>query len=225
MKLAIMQPYFLPYIGYWQLIKHVDHFVIYDDVQYIKNGWVNRNRYLNNGQATYFTIPVSKGSMNDLMTDKKIRPHWKGKETIKLLKSIKQSYKKTIGFDEFYEVFERILLFETDDMTCYIENSIQEICALLDIETKVTKSSELKRDRYLRGQEAVLDVCASLEATHYINPLGGMGLYDRGDFNKNKLDLSFIKTNEYLPHLSIIDFIFNSGVRETKYCLDKFELL
>ena len=82
MKIAIMQPYFFPYIGYWQLIHAVDHFVIYDDVNYIKGGWINRNRILINGKPAYITVPLHKASAFKRICDTDLQPSpfWRGRE-------------------------------------------------------------------------------------------------------------------------------------------------
>ena len=233
MKLALMQPYFFPYIGYFQLLNAVDHFVIYDDCQYIKQGWVNRNRYLNNGSPVYFTLPVSKGSMHDLMVDKTIQPQWLKKEAKKFLKSLKQSYSKAEN-SELLDFIESVVLFESSDMVDYVENSIVKVCDILDIKTTISRSSLLGCDLSNNGQDRVLDVCKKLKATTYINPVGGAELYSKSEFSDQGIKLYFHKTSkieymqvgkeEHIPYLSIIDMLLNNGVEKTKsmlreYCL------
>ncbi|MCW7551389.1 WbqC family protein [Endozoicomonas gorgoniicola] len=234
MRLGLMQPYFLPYIGYWQLINLVDHFIIYDDVQYIKQGWVNRNRYLNNRKPTFFTIPVSKGSMKDHMLDKKIQPQWHKKEADKFIKSLKQNYLKS-DYAELIDFFEKIVLFQSSDMVEYLHNSITKVCELLDIDTKITFSSSLKRNMNLSGQKSVLDICKMVNANAYTNPIGGAEIYDKEYFEDSSVELSFIRAkpieysqlgkNKFVPYLSIIDMLFNCGIAGTKEYLTEYELL
>ena len=83
MKLAIMQPYIFPYLGYFQLLNSVDHFVFYDDVNFIKGGWVNRNQLLINNQNKFFTVPLKKiisfTPINEVEIHKKLYPNWRSK--------------------------------------------------------------------------------------------------------------------------------------------------
>ena len=100
MKIAIMQPYFFPYLGYWQLMNIVDKFVIYDDVNYIKRGWINRNRILVEGKPFYIHVPVMKASQNKIINEMEVFVDSSLRK--KELKTIELAYKKAPFFDSVY---------------------------------------------------------------------------------------------------------------------------
>ena len=130
-KVGIMQPYFVPYIGYWQLLNAVDEYVIYDDVNYIKSGWINRNRILINGNPTYFNIPILGASSFKLINE--ISVNQNEKLIQKNLKTIKEAYKKAPFFNDVYPIIEKILTCEQTNLAKYIAYSIKAICLYLDI--------------------------------------------------------------------------------------------
>ena len=234
MKVALMQPYFLPYIGYWQLIKAVDTFVIYDDVQYIKQGWVNRNRCIVSGKVSYFTLPVSKGSMNDLIKEKTIQSQWFNKEREKFIKSLMQNYGKSQYKSLLVKIVE-IIRFDSIELADFLEHTISEICLLLDINTVITRSSKINHNRLLAREKRVIEICKSLEAKQYINSIGGLDLYSKEEFKESGIDLKFIKStlipyeqiscNSFEPYLSILDVLLNCGAKTTISMLDEFELM
>lgn len=234
MKVALMQPYFLPYIGYWQLIKAVDIFVIYDDVQYIKQGWVNRNRFIVNGKVSYFTLPVSKGSMNDLIKEKTIQPQWFNKEREKFIKSLCQNYGKS-QHASLLDKIVKIIRFDSKELSVFLGYIIKEICKLLDISTDITCSSLINHNRSLTGENRVIDICKAFDAKQYINSIGGTDLYSGEDFKENNIELRFVKSNlieyrqincnSFEPFLSILDVLFNCGIEKTKQMLLDFDLV
>ena len=146
MRLGIMQPYFFPYLGYFQLLNAVDKFVIYDNIQYTKKGWVNRNRILSSGKDTLFTIPLRKDSDYLNISDRYIVDELSSKWKTKLLNQIKSNYKKSMYFEQFYSVFENIINFENSNLFEYVDNSIRKICEYMDIDTKLIISSELPEE-------------------------------------------------------------------------------
>lgn len=231
MKLGIMQPYFLPYIGYWQLLNIVDVFVIYDDVNYIKRGWINRNRLLENGNAAYFNVFVKDSSQNRLINEmERLR---NDKMESKLLKRIFFCYKKAPYFQEIFPIIQTIILDEEENLSVYLLKSIKFIAEYLDIETSIIKSSDLDKNNFLRGQEKILDICKKLGAEIYYNPIGGKALYDRQRFKKENIKLFFLNPvnikyhqfeNEFVSSLSIMDMLMFNGKEKTKMFLSKFEL-
>lgn len=151
MKLGIMQPYFLPYIGYWQLLNAVDKYVIYDDVNYIKNGWINRNRILCGNTTQWLTMKLGKASPNKLISEIELV-----NDNIyikKVLKTIGQIYKKAPYYEETYELLEKILLFQEKNLVKFLENSIKEICKYLEIKTEIIKSSSIEKDNSLKAEK------------------------------------------------------------------------
>ncbi|MCK9217046.1 MAG: WbqC family protein [Firmicutes bacterium] len=232
MKIAIMQPYFFPYIGYWQLINAVDRFVIYDDVNYINRGWINRNNILVNGKANYINIKMYKASQNKLINEISI---FEDKVYIeKLLKTIKNSYKKAPYFEEVFSKIEETMNKDEINLSRFLTYSIKQVCDFLKINAQVLLSSEIKKDNNLRGQAKIIEICKKLNATKYINAIGGIELYSREDFQREGIELKFLKTNpftykqyenEFVPNLSIIDVMMFNSHSDIKKMLDNYELL
>ncbi|HHU17898.1 MAG TPA: WbqC family protein [Clostridiales bacterium] len=229
MKLGIMQPYFMPYLGYWQLIKAVDKFVIYDDVNFIKGGWINRNNILLNNQRFLINLLLSGASSNKLINEIKVQ----GNQT-KLIKTIESAYKKAPMFDTVFPLFLQIMSFCNNNLAKFIGNSLIEVTNYLMIETEFIYSSDIEKDNSLRAQDKILHICNLLGAKQYINAIGGQELYDKESFDSQGLKLNFIKSelppykqfnNEFIPGLSIIDVMMFNSVEEINGMLDKYELI
>lgn len=232
MKIGIMQPYFIPYIGYWQLMNAVDKYVIYDDVNYIKGGWINRNRILVEGQSKYFNIQLIGASSNKKINEIGINRDFRivGKE----LRIIEGAYKKAPFYDMLQSVIEKILQCEDDNLSNYLKNSFDIICDYLGITTKLIFSSSLDKDCNLRGQEKVISICKLLGATEYYNAIGGQHIYSHSDFLRHGIKLKFLQTNDieyrqfdniFQENLSIIDVLmFNSKAR-VRQMLQEYSLI
>lgn len=214
MKLGIMQPYYFPYIGYWQLMNAVDTYVIYDDVTFIKGGWINRNRILVNGKDNYFNIPLVKASSYSLINEIKI-DYSKGFPQ-KELKTLSMAYKKAPFFEDTYKLISEILNFKCDSLSEFLINQIKTIALYLEMDTKFIVSSELKKNNDLKGKDKVISICRMLNSSEYYNAIGGKLLYDKEEFMNNGIDLKFLKTNmisykqfnnTFIPNLSIIDYL------------------
>lgn len=233
MKLAIMQPYFLPYIGYWQLMNEVDHFVFYDDVNFIKRGYINRNNILITGNSKGFNIPLKAASQNRMICEIEIDNSQRWKQ--KLLNTIFLSYKKALHFDLGFNLIEEILKCEKQKISELVVFSANKISSFLEMDTKVSISSNLDYNRELKGQLKILELCKKIGANHYINPIGGMEIYENNLFIQEKIKLNFLKTNTisypqygsingFVSNLSIIDVIMNNSVEEIKELLTQFQL-
>lgn len=230
MKLAIMQPYLFPYLGYFQLIRAVDAFVVYDDVNFINRGWINRNNILSQGHAQLFTMELEGASQNKLINEVGVA----GRNE-KLLKSIRQSYGKAPYFAEVFPLIEAILNNPEKNLARFLDDQLRQICAYLGLTPEWHISSELKKDNTLRGQEKILAICQELGASHYINVPGGRELYDQESFVERGLQLSFIQSRavsyrqfgkEFVPNLSIIDvMMFNEREEIGENLLSKFDLV
>ena len=218
MKIAVMQPYFIPYIGYFQLMSAVDQFVVFDDVNYIKRGWINRNRILLNGQPHYLTLPISGASQNRIIQFIEL-----DRDKIALdkkLSMIRHAYSKAPFFDATFSLAEKLLGCPENNLCRFIVYSLKIIAAQLGIPTRFCMSSELKKDSSLKGQEKILEICRVLGADHYINSIGGRGLYENEAFARNGIRLSFLSPDPieypqfgggFVPDLSIVDvMMFNS---------------
>ena len=228
MKLGIMQPYFIPYIGYWQLMNAVDRYIVYDDVNYIKGGWVSRNRILNNGKDQYFNVPMLGASPFKLINEIQIN----NKDVIinKNLRVLEAAYKKAPYYSEVMPMMQRILTCGKETLSTYILESFKEINGYLGITTELILSSDLKKDVTLRAQDKVLAICRELGATEYYNTVAGKALYSREAFAENGITLRFLKTNPikykqysdaFIPNLSILDvMMFNPPDRIRQMLLD-----
>lgn len=228
-SLAIMQPYFFPYIGYWQLIHAVDRFVIYDDVNYIVRGWVNRNRILINGEPSYITVPLQQASQNRRICDITLQtsPVWRDK----LVKMVETTYRKAPYFAEVFPVIEKLIRYEADNLSDYLVHQLQTLAAFMGIQTEFVVTSRCYGNNDLSGQERILDICKREGATTYINPQGGQALYDRATFTQNGLDLKFLIPSDieykqfgslHVPWLSIIDVLMSNGIMSTKKFLENY---
>lgn len=232
MKLGIMQPYFLPYIGYWQLLNYVDIFIVYDNIQFTKKGWFHRNNFLMNGKKTLFTIPLKKDSDYLDVRDRYLADD-SARNLNKILAQMEQSYRKAPFYSEIQPLLKRIINYDNKNLFQYIFNSIQEIVIYLGIETKLIKSSDIDMDHSLSGEMRVLELCKKVEASTYINSMGGIELYNFQNFEDNKLKLLFMETkiepykqftNDFVPYLSIIDSLMFNSKESVQEMLQSFKL-
>lgn len=218
-RVAIMQPYFLPYIGYFQLLANVDQFVIYDNIEYTKKGWINRNRILVNGKDEYISLPLKKDSDYLSVIQRTLSDSF-DIEKVKLLRKVKEIYKKAPYFEQTFPIFECIMACEENNLFLFILNSLAKICEFVDIKTELIISSNLSVDHSLKGQDKVIGICKSLKATHYVNPIGGVSLYDKNIFKEENITLEFLQPtmveykqfeHSFVPWLSILDVLmFNT---------------
>ena len=224
-----MQPYFLPYIGYFQLIKAVDRYAIADDLNYIKQGWINRNYLLLNGSPFLFHLALIGASIN-----KKINEIYVADDQYKLLKTIEVNYRKSPYFKDVFPLIEGIIRYEDKNLGRYVGNSIIKIAKYLRINTEFLYNSDHECDRLLKGQERVISDCLLYGAKEYINAIGGVELYDQESFRKNDIDLYFLKpkpieykqyNHPFVPKLSILDMLMFNSVEQTNEILMQFELL
>ena len=188
MKLAIMQPYFFPYIGYWQLIHAVDRFMIYDNLNYIRHGWINRNRILINGEPAYITVPLHQSSPYKWIRETVMLSSSAWRHT--LVRKIEIAYRRAPYYAEVFPVIEKLILYNTDSLSDYLAHQIQTLAVFMGINTEFVVTSHSYENNDLSGQERVIDICKCEGATTYINPPGGRALYDRATFAQSGLDLS-----------------------------------
>lgn len=232
MKLGIMQPYLFPYIGYFQLIRAVDVFVALDDVQWINRGWINRNRYLIQGRPLYFTLPVEKGASSMNINQRVFAPDIEYHKQ-HILRQIGYGYGKAPHFDEVFPLVSRCFSCKENNVSAFIVNSLRECCTYLNIATPIVLSSELDKRNELKAQERMLDINRVMGSHHYINPIGGIGLYDKARFEEMGVRFNFIRTrevtypqfkNDFLPSLSVIDVMMFNSVEEISRMLEEFNL-
>lgn len=232
MKLGIMQPYFFPYLGYWQLLNVVDKFVVLDDVSYIKRGWINRNRILVNSKPSYFTMPINKVSQNSQICDLTI--HEANPWRKKILRSIEITYSRAPFFNQVFPQLENIIGNPANNLADYLLNQLSAIAALLNIETKIVPSSRKYENDNLSGERRIIDICRIESAGSYINLESGQVLYRNEAFHDSSVDLEFLKFNSipysqrvegFVSHLSIIDVLMELGPKKTANKLNEFEVI
>jgi hypothetical protein len=224
-----MQPYFLPYIGYFQLIVAVDVFVLYDDVTWIKQGWINRNRILINGEDHLFSLEVEGAS-----SFKPINTINLGKNRMKLLKTFDLAYKKAPFYNHVMPLLSSIFNLQEQNLSNFIFHSIQTISNYLEINTKLLVSSQIKKSINLKGHDRIIDICKRLNANTYINATGGKSLYSKDIFSSEGIDLKFLETIftrynqnscDFIPGLSIVDVLMFNSQQEVKEMLHQFKLV
>ncbi len=223
------QPYFFPYIGYWQLMNLADVYVISDSMQYIKKGYINRNYILVEGKKHLITLEVL-----GVKTEKLINEVTVGNNKKKILNTIFHAYKKAPYFNEIFPMIENIMNYEEKNLAKFLGHSIKKIAGYLDIAPKFIYLSDLQGDTPLRAQARTIDICKRVNADHYINAIGGQELYSKEDFAEEGIKLSFLKSNpieykqydnEFVPNLSIIDVMMFNSKEETKKMLDQYTLV
>ena len=231
-RVAVMQPYLFPYLGYWQLARAVDVFVLLDDVNFIKKGWINRNNILLDGRAHLFTLPLVGASQNRLINEIHISDDPREKQ--KLLKTIFQCYAKAPHFDDFYPVVERVVNYPENYLAEFLRNHFIIMFEYLGLTARLLRSSEIEKNNELKAQEKIVDICRRLGAKVYINAVGGQDLYERERFLADNMELKFIKMRpstyrqfkeEFVPGLSIIDLLMFNDRGRARRLLDEYDLI
>jgi hypothetical protein len=220
-----MQPYFLPYIGYWQLMAAVDTFVIYDNIKYTKKGWINRNRMLQNGSDSLFSLPLKAGSDSLDVDERELSDDFDRK---KLLAKFHGAYRKAPYFAPTAELLESVIKHPESNLFGYLAHSITTIRAHLNLEAEVRRSSTIDIDHDLKAQAKVLALCKATGASTYINTMGGYDLYSSQDFADQQVKLQFIRPTDvtypqfgepFVPWLSIIDVLMFNPVDHVRTLL------
>jgi len=218
-----MQPYFFPYVGYFQLISAVDVFIIYDNVQYTKKGWINRNRLLRSGEAAVFSLPLKSASDFLDIRDRELSEAF---DPVRLSRQFDGAYRRAPHFAETMGLVDRVLFCPERNLFTFVEWSIRATCDYLGITTTIVRSSAVAADPNLRREQRVLALCRAVDAKTYINPPGGVDLYEPADFAARGVELRFLRprpftyrqfNDAFVPWLSIVDVLmFNrlSDVRD-----------
>jgi len=234
MRLAIMQPYFFPYLGYFQLLYSVDKFVVLDDVGFIKRGWINRNQILVNGMPALFTIPVKQSGSSQLICDVELADtefrHWRES----FGKTLKTEYARAPHFAPTMALIGQVVDAELPTIRDLALRSIELTCQHLGIDTELAPTSRVYANAALKGQERILDICSREQTTMYVNPIGGRELYDHAVFAARQVQLRFLETLPYTysqfgkpfqPNLSMIDVLMFAGVDGARQLLESYRLV
>jgi hypothetical protein len=232
MQVGIMQPYFLPYIGYFQLINAVDVFIVYDNIKYTKKGWINRNRMLQNSKDVMFSLSLKNDSDYLDVCQRELASDF---NRGKLLNQFKGAYQHAPYFAQTYPLVEQIVQYEEANLFRFLHYSIAKTCEHLGISTEIRVSSKIAIDHDLKNQDKVLALCEAVGASTYVNAIGGMELYSKETFREKGIELKFIKSNpfaypqfgdEFVPWLSIIDVMMFNPLDTIRTCIStNYELI
>lgn len=224
-SLAVMQPYFFPYIGYFQLIGAVDVFIVYDNIKYTKKGWINRNRMLRDGKDVLFSLPL-KGDSDSLdICQRELAENFNRE---KLLNQFIGAYRHAPYFAETFPLIEQIVQYADTNLFLFVHHSIVRICQHFGIRTEIRKSSEIAIDHNLKNQDKVLALCETVGASRYLNAIGGVDLYSKQAFRERGIELKFIRSkpfeyaqfgNSFAPSLSVIDMMMFNPLDTIKTCV------
>jgi hypothetical protein len=234
MKIAIMQPYLFPYIGYFQLMNAVDIFVFHEDIQYIKGGWINRNRLLLNGEPHLFTFSVQKQSYQENINVRVFADFKRDSES--LLRFLQSNYKKAPNYNTVSALLFYIIQFHNGHVSAFDIHTLQCIAEYLGITCHIIKSSDIAKNNELHSQDRVIDIVKALGGDHYINPIGGTELYDEEAFEKQGIKLNFLKADfsrmqyeqfgrPFVPGLSVLDVLMFNPVEKVKEFLSCYDLV
>jgi len=227
-----MQPYLFPYIGYFQLMHAVDRFVVADDLAFIKQGWINRNRLLINGEAAYFTVPLKRHAADTLIHDVEIdhrSPRWRRS----LLTTIANFYRRAPSFDPVYPIVERVLGGPFVKIADMARASLREVRDYLGVSATIVESSSAYGNAHLKGQDRVIDTCRLERATDYVNAVGGRMLYSPDAFLAHGIRLHFVETaaiaytqfrEPFVPSLSVIDVLMFNTQAEARALVTRYQL-
>lgn len=230
-KLAIMQPYLFPYLGYYQLMNAVDVFIYHDDVQFIKGGWINRNNILSSDGTTKFTLPVCKDSHERNINERFFHDFEIQKK--KFLNKLNNEYRNAPFFNQAFNILSEMMAFTDPSVPNFIINTNKLLNNYLNISTEIKFSSKINKDNSLKGEERVIDLCKSQKADEYINSSGGEKLYSIKNFQKEGIQLHFLfpekieynqNRNEFIPNLSIIDLMMFNSPQHINNMLYAYEL-
>lgn len=232
-----MQPYFLPYIGYFSLVKHTDKFILLDDVQYIRHGWIERNRILKQaGGWMYIKVPIIKNSGRETLI-KNIQinnqRNWKGKILAQL-----QHYKRNAShYAAVIRILKSVFEIEYNSIVTLNKAALEAVCAYLGIKTQICVFSEMGLDieKVNAPDEWALNICRAMDnVNEYWNSEGGISFFDTQKYTENEIDIQFIRMKEvqysqkslgFETNLSIIDLLMFNDVKNANQLIDEFYFL
>lgn len=227
-RIAVMQPYFFPYVGTYQLAQAVDEFVFFDDVNFIKKGYIHRNAVLLDGQAHPFTVPVQDASQNRPICDHHYTGDWQP-----FLNLLHRAYRRAPCFDAGYALVEAVAKHGDDNVARKNALSFVRVFEYLGLEKTWSVASAHALPTEIRGPRRILALCRALGATAYVNASGGRTLYEAGDFEREGVDLRFLASqtdaypqlgHAFVPNLSMIDLLMHLRPAEVTARLMQFRL-
>lgn len=227
-----MQPYFFPYVGYFQLMAAVDLFIIYDNIKYTKKGWINRNRMLQSGKDVMFSLPLRSDSDSLEVRDRALAADF---NRDRLLNQLRGAYGQAPSFAEVFPMIEHAVRQEETNLFAYLHHALIRACEYLGLTTPIRVSSTVQIDHGLKNQDKVIALAKAVGATTYVNAIGGLDLYDRESFQAKGLELQFIRSapfeyrqfgDPFMPWLSIIDVLMFNSREAVRDCIShNYELV
>ncbi len=232
MIVSIMQPYLFPYIGYFQLMSCSDVFVIHDDVQYIQGGWINRNRILIDDEAQWLSLPVASADYRQPINQR----HYLLEDRLasKFRRRIVGAYACAPYFKNVMPVIDEILMHDDSNVARFNANQLRQVSSYMGIDKPITLSSSIEKDDRLAGQERVIELCKTVGANCYINPAGGLTLYQPDRFFGAGIELRFLQSmapeypqgnGAHVKSLSIIDVLMFNDLPRIKSMLTQYQLI
>ncbi len=235
MKLSIMQPYFFPYVGYYSLIKKTDEFIIFDTVQFIRHGWIERNRILKPNEGwQYIQVPLVKNKREVLINELEIRNSepWRDK-----LKAQLHHYKKRAPYySDCMDVIDSCIALQTDSIVELNEKILKVTCQYFDIkfESQIFSKMDLVINEVKEADEWALNISKAMGAKEYINPPGGKDFFNKEKYLQNDIELTFLGNNiqqykqrreTFEPGLSIIDLMMFNDVTSINELIDDTKIV
>ena len=230
MILAAHQPYFIPYLAYWQLIGAVDHFLIADDYAFMKQGWINRNRILINGKPNFFRIEVNGQSSYRYINETEILPI----NVSDKMKTVYMAYHKAPYYQEGAKLMEEILSYQELNLSRFLTHSIYKVCDYLGITTPISFTSDIPGNSSFHLEQRIYDFCKAHNADVFVNAIGGQELYSFEEFRQHGIKLRFINcshpeykqfNNPFVGQLSILDAIMFNSKEELQMLLQKYTFI
>lgn len=222
MIVAVMQPYFFPYLGYYQLAESVDHFVFLDDANFIRRGHIHRNRILLDGQPFRFVLPVCGASQSS-----RINQLWFSGDHRRFLQQLRHAYHSAPFFEGIYSLIESICQQSQQNVAQVCADSITRVFDYLGKPLQVSRASSVNSQK--RGQERILELCRYWHAEVYHNASGGRHLYDQATFNDQGIELRFVRgffpdycqvgRQQFVSELSMIDVLMNNSIESVNQML------
>ncbi|MCQ2507642.1 MAG: WbqC family protein [Dorea sp.] len=232
MILGMMQPYFFPYLGYWQLMNMADEYIIYDDVNFIKNGWIHRNRIKINGEPAFFNLGLKKASQNKRINEIELNMDDAKREA--LINKLQCNYAKAPYFKEVMVLFKEIIYCPETNLAAFLANLTRKVAAYMGIQTPIYSITELGLDHNLTAEDRIYEICHQRGCDTYINAIGGTELYDKEEFKKEGITLGFLRMDsditypqgkgQFLPGLSILDVLMYNSPEEVQELLKRYTL-
>lgn len=234
MRVALMQPYFFPYIGYFDLLASSDLFVFYDDAAYSRGGWVSRNRVAADGKEfNYIRLTVDRAPLGTPINGVRLKsPEDDRNHLLSLLHNV---YRRAPYYNEVVAVIEKVFCDGGGGLSQVAAASICSCAEYLGLGAPVLYSSAIEYDRAMGAQGKVISICKSINASHYVNLTGGRELYCESEFLRNDISLIFTEPADFLydtgkrpfvPNLSIIDvMMWVDPLEIKKYLLARSERL